>query len=125
MDVHLLIYIAAFLLTAWGVAHLLPTASIVRGFPPLSDDNRRILVMEWIGEGVTLVFIGVLLALVTSFDSDSTAARVVYWTSAIGLNVLSIVSFFTGFRIHFLPFRLCPVIFTGSSLLVVTGFGLS
>ena len=81
--------------------------------------------MEWIGEGVTLVFIGVLLALVTSFDSDSAAARVVYWTSAIGLNVLSIVSFFTGFRIRFLPFRLCPVIFTGSSLLVVTGFGLS
>lgn len=125
MDVHLLIYIAAFLLTAWGVAHLLPTASIVRGFPPLSDDNRRILVMEWIGEGVTLVFIGVLLALVTTFDSDSAAAGVVYWTSAIGLNVLSIVSYFTGFRIRFLPFRLCPVIFTGSSLLVVTGFGLS
>jgi hypothetical protein len=35
-----------------------PTRAVAAGFEPVSLDNRRILVMEWIAEGVTLIFIG-------------------------------------------------------------------
>jgi hypothetical protein len=31
------------------------------------------------------------------------------------------VSLATGFRVKFIAYRLCPVIFTGSSLLIVAG----
>ena len=37
------------------------------------------------------------------------------------LNILSMVSVFTGFRNSFLAFRLCPFVFTGSSILIVAG----
>jgi len=37
------------------------------------------------------------------------------------LNTLSGVSLFTGFKVNFLPYKLCPVIFTTASILIVTG----
>jgi hypothetical protein len=35
---------------------------------------------------------------------------------------MAIVSVFTGFKIHFLPFRLCPLIFTLSAILISVGW---
>jgi len=77
--------------------------------------------MEWIVEGVSLIFIGLLVAAVTLIDRTSTVSRAVYWIAFAELNVLSIVSLFTGFKVNFLPFKLCPVIFTASSVLIVLG----
>jgi hypothetical protein len=116
-----LLYLGAFFPFAWGVAHLFPTASVVRGFGEISEDNRRIIAMEWIVEGVALIFTGLLVAAVTLIDRTSAMARVVYWICFAELNVLSIVSLFTGFRIKFLPFKLCPLIFTGSSIMILLG----
>lgn len=72
-------------------------------------------------EGVCLIFIGLLVAAVTLADRGSSAARAVYWISIAELNVLSVVSLFTGFKVKFVPFKLCPVIFTGSSVLILLG----
>jgi hypothetical protein len=44
-------------------------------------------------------------------DAASPVARAVYWLAVIGLNVLSVVSLFTGFKVNFIPFKLCPYIF--------------
>lgn len=117
----ILLYLGAFFTLAWGVAHLFPTKSVVEGFGEISQDNKRIIAMEWIVEGVSLIFIGVLVAVVTLVDRSSTVSRSVYWICFAELNVLSIVSMFTGFRVGFLPFRLCPLIFTGSSVLIILG----
>jgi hypothetical protein len=124
MNVVFLLYLAAFLTAAWGVAHLFPTKNVVKGFGDISLDNQRILTMEWINEGATLIFIGVLTAAVTLVDPISLVARTVYWLAIIMLNVLSIISLFTGFRVNFLPYRLCPIIFTGSSILIFIGMSL-
>ena len=80
--------------------------------------------MEWITEGVALIFIGVLVALVTIVDSAAAVSTAVYVLSVVGLLVLAVISLFTGFRIRFLPFRLCPAIFTASAVLIAVG-GLS
>ncbi len=117
----ILFYAGAFLTGAWGLAHLFPTRSVVRGFGGISRDNQRIIAMEWIVEGVCLIFIGLLVAAVTLADRGSSAARAVYWISIAELNVLSVVSLFTGFKVKFVPFKLCPVIFTGSSVLILLG----
>jgi hypothetical protein len=77
--------------------------------------------MEWIIEGVALVFLGVLVAFVTYLDSGSLVTHAVYWMSFGALNILSLVSLFTGFRNSFIAFKLCPFLFTGSSLLIVAG----
>jgi hypothetical protein len=117
----LLVYIGAFLPFMWGVSHLFPTKNVVNGFGDISTDNRRIITMEWIIEGVALIFLGITIAAVTYVDIHSPVSRVVYWISFAMLNTLSLVSLMTGAKIKFLPFRLCPVIFTSSSLLIIIG----
>ncbi len=115
------LYLGAALTALWGISHLFPTRSVVKGFGGISVDNQRIITMEWIAEGVSLIFIGVLVALVTIVDSSISVSKAVYLLSAIGLMVLALVSLFTGFKIKFLPFKLCPVIFTVSAVLIVIG----
>lgn len=122
MKAEILIYIGAALPFFWGIAHLFPTQSVVRDFGEIGDDNRKIITMEWINEGVALIYIAVLVALTTSLDSTSIAATAVYLASSACLIVLAVVSLFTGFRITFLPFRLCPLIFTTSALLITAGW---
>lgn len=117
----ILIYIGAFFLVAWGIAHLFPTPSVVKGFGDIDLDNQRIITMEWIIEGVSLIFIGSIVALVTAIDYTSSVSVSIYWAVFVVLNVLSIISLLTGFKISFLPFKLCPVIFTTSSILILAG----
>ena len=116
-----LLYLGAILTFLWGVAHLFPTKSIVAGFGDISFDNKMIVTMEWIVEGVSLIFIGAVVAVVTYLDPDSMISQAVYWVCFLALNTLSLVSLFTGFKIKFILFKLCPVIFTGSSILILLG----
>jgi hypothetical protein len=124
MNAIFLLYLAALLTTAWGVSHLFPTKNVVKGFGDISLDNRRIITMEWINEGATLIFIGMLTAAVTLVDPTSLVAHTVYWLAIGMLVVLSIISLFTGSKINFLPYRLCPIIFTGSAILIFLGMNL-
>ena len=117
----ILVYVAAVLVTAWGVAHLIPTRSVVAEFGDLSADNRRIITMEWIIEGVALIAVGAFVVVVTAIDHTSKEARAVYAVAIAALLALAVVSTFTGFRIRFLPFRLCPVIFTTAAVLIAIG----
>jgi len=119
MDV--LLYVAAALTGVWGIAHLFATRGVVRGFGVLSADNRHIITMEWIVEGVALLALGALTATVTAVDSDAAAASAAYAVIVAALLTLAIVSLFTGFRVAFLPFRLCPVIFALSAVLISLG----
>jgi hypothetical protein len=116
-----MLYLGAALTAVWGVAHLFPTGSVVKGFGTISVDNQHIITMEWIVEGVLLIFIGALVATVISIDPLSTVSKAVFSLSAIGLFVLALVSLFTGFKVNFLPFKLCPFIFTASALLILAG----
>jgi len=116
-----LLYLGAALTGLWGIAHLFPTRSVVKGFGDISLDNQHIITMEWIVEGVSLIFIGVLVAVVTVIDPASIVSKAVYLVSALALIVLASVSLFTGFKVNFLPFKLCPVIFTVSAVLILLG----
>ena len=116
-----LLYIGAALTALWGVAHLFPTNSVVKGFGTISADNKNIITMEWIVEGVSLIFIGALVVLVTIINPVDSVSTAVYVLAALGLIVLALVSLFTGFKVKFLPFRLCPFIFTASAILILFG----
>jgi len=116
-----LLYVGASLPFLWGVAHLFPTANVVKGFGEISKDNKNIIAMEWINEGVTLIFIGFIVAGVTYIGADNNISSFVYLSSAAVLIVLAVVSLFTGFKVNFLPFKLCPPIFTFSAVLIILG----
>lgn len=116
-----LLFIASFFTFGWGVAHLFPTKNVVKDFGDISTDNKNIITMEWINEGATLIFLGILTAVVTFFGSENQLAVIVYFSIALFLLVLAIISLFTGFKVNFLPFKLCPVIFTVSAILIIAG----
>jgi hypothetical protein len=106
----------------WGVSHLFPTNAVVAGFGEISIDNQRIIRMEWINEGLTLIFIGLLVIAISIVIRESTkASKVVFISSSIMLFSMAILSLKTGFQIDFIPFRLCPIIFSTSGVLILQG----
>jgi hypothetical protein len=117
----ILLYLGSGLTVIWGIAHLFPTKSVVQGFGEITIDNKRIITMEWIIEGLALIFIGVLVATVTVIDPSNFVSTAVYIISIIMLLVMALLSLFTGFKISFLPFKLCPFIFTTSAVLILIG----
>lgn len=117
----LLLYLASILTAFWGIAHLFATKGVVKGFGSLTADNRRILTMEWIVEGVALISTAGFVAVATAIQPESPVSIGVYIVAILTLVVLAVVSIFTGFRVAFLPFRLCPFIFGGSALLIALG----
>jgi len=114
-------FLSGALTIIWGIAHLFPTKNVVKNFGDISTDNKRIITMEWIIEGISLIFIGVLTILIAITDSPSNLSRYIYMTIIVMLVTLSIVSFFTGFRVKFLPYKICPVIFLTSAILILLG----
>ena len=61
----ILLLIGAIAVTFWGLAHLIFTKGVVNDFGDISKDNKLIITMEWIVEGMALIFIGLLVILVT------------------------------------------------------------
>ena len=120
-----LIYVGAAITIIWGVAHLFPTKSVVKGFGDISQDNKHIITMEWIIEGIALIFIGVLVTGASFIGIDHKVSVFVFFSSSIVLIVLAFVSLFTGFKVNFLPFKLCPVFFSASALLIIVGWLMS
>ncbi len=98
---NVLLYVASLLTGLWGIAHLFATRGVVDGFGELTPDNKRIITMEWIVEGVALISIGALVAAVTVVDSGAAASSAAYAVAVATLVVLAIVSIFTGFRVAF------------------------
>lgn len=122
MSSEIFIYLGAVLPFIWGLAHLFPTKSVVQGFGEISHDNKQIITMEWIIEGIALIFIGISVATITFIDPTNIISKTIYALSSIFLIILAVVSLFTGFKINFLPFRLCPIIFTSSAILITLGW---
>ncbi len=115
-----MLYAGALIAIVWGIAHIvIPTRSIIEGFGPISADNRRTLLMEWLMEGVLLVFVGVLVVLVTSGAPPmEQTATVVYRACAGVLLVMAGISQFTGARTAIMPMKLCPAIFLTAATLI-------
>ena len=121
MPNQIILYIGAAITFLWGTAHLFPTASVVKGFGDITADNRNIVTMEWIVEGITLIFIGFIVAGVTYIGEENNVS-VFILSSAVILILLAIVPLFTGFKVNFFPFKLCPALFTLSAVLIFIGY---
>lgn len=118
---HISLYLAAAMTALWGIAHLFATKGVVAGFGAITPDNRRIITMEWVVEGVALISTAAFVVAATLVQPEAAVSSAVYGVAIGTLIVLAIVSLFTGFRIAFLPFRLCPFIFVASAALIAWG----
>ena len=122
MNGDVLIYVGSAVVFLWGAAHLFPTKDIVEGFGDISPDNRRIITMEWIAEGVALLFAGALPAIVTILSkSDDRTSGIVSLATAVFLAVMALVAFFAGRKTSIIPIKVCPLVLLVSAALLVLG----
>ncbi len=102
----------------WGIAHIAPTRSIVKGFGELTEENRSILTMEWVGEGLALIFIGVLVLLITLLHGPQDPVSASVFRIAGGmLVVMAVWTGITAGRKSVLFFKICPVVKTTGAVL--------
>lgn len=118
----ILLYLGSIIIILWGIAHIVPTGKVVDGFGDISPDNRRIITMEWIAEGLTLIFIGIVaLTMVLQFGSNHEAATLTARICAGMLVALAVLSQLTGARTSVVPMKLCPYIKTAAAILFLLG----
>ncbi|MEW6182630.1 MAG: hypothetical protein AB1500_05560 [Bacillota bacterium] len=107
----ILIYTGSAVIILWGITHLIPTKAVVNGFEPVSEDNKRIIAMEWMAEGLTLCFKGLLVLFATMLQGcRNPATHTLYIGSGLMLAVMAGLTFFTGFKTSIAPIKFCPFV---------------
>jgi hypothetical protein len=120
-----LAYVAAALVGGWGLAHAVPTGRVIAGFEPVSVDNRRVIVQEWLAESFTMW--GVAATVIISTAVGGAGGNVTVWVyrAVAGLLVgLAALTALTGARTPVVWFKICPVLLTGSAVLLVVASSL-
>ena len=115
----LLAYVAAAAVGIWGVAHAVPTRQVVSGFAPVTTDNRRVILQEWLAEAVTMWGIALIVIAATAADGASDARAWVYRAAAALLLALGILTALTGARAAVVWFKVCPVLLTSAAALLL------
>jgi len=122
MTNEVLVYIGSAIIILWGIAHIIPTRAVVKGFGQISDDNKKVLAMEAIAEGLTLIFLGLLPILVTALgDVQSLTAKIVYVADGVMLLAMALLTLATGARTPVIWYRICPVVKTVVAVLFIFG----
>ena len=116
----LLAYLAGAIVALWGVAHAVPTRQVLAGFAPITTDNRRIVLQEWLAEAFTMWGIAATVIVVTAADGTDTSARVWVYRIAAGLLIaLATLTALTGARTPVVWFKICPVLLASSAILLL------
>ena len=118
----ILLYVGSILIMVWGIGHIVPTKSVVSGFGSISEDNKRIITMEWIAEGLALIFIGALVLSITILaGAQNTVAMYVFRISAVMLIVMAALTAATGAKTSIVPIKICPFVKTAVAALFLLG----
>jgi hypothetical protein len=115
-----LAYVAAGMVGLWGVAHAVPTRQVLAGFDPITLDNRRVLLQEWLAEAVTMWGLAATVIAATVVGGAGSAVTIAVYRVVAGLLVaLAVLTGLTGARTPVVWFKLCPVLLTASAALLV------
>jgi hypothetical protein len=118
----ILVFSGSATIMIWGAAHIFPVKSVVAGFGEISEDNKKIITMEWMAEGVAMIFIGVLALLVTILGGpENPVSLMVIRATAVMLIILAGLTAATGAQTSILPIKICPVIKTACATVFVAG----
>ena len=115
-----LAYVAAVVIAAWGVAHAVPTRQVIAGFGPVSADNRRVIMQEWLAEAFTMWGIAAMVVAAPPAAVAATDVRAwVYRVAAALLVALGVLTALTGARTPVVWFKVCPVVMVGAAVLLL------
>ena len=118
MIADVLLYTGSIIVIVWGIAHIIPAKAVAKGFGAISEENKKIIIMEWVAEGLTLCFIGVLVLLTSILGGTvNDVSRLVFRVSAGMLIIMAAWTAVTGARTYNIPTKICPFIITGVAIL--------
>lgn len=117
-----LIYVGGVVVALWGIAHVAPSKKVVSGFGSISQENKRILTMAWLAEGLALIFIGALVLFLTAWGCAQDPASVaVYRAAGLMLVVMAALTSLTGSRTSAIFFKVCLFVKTIAAILLFAG----
>ena len=106
----------------WGFAHLSATRAVLKGFGEITTDNRLLVLMEWLAEGLTLCFLGLLVLTMTILGGKMNPfAALVCRLSSLMLLTLAGLSLLTGAKSSLIPLKISPWAKTAGALLILLG----
>jgi hypothetical protein len=118
----ILLILGSIIAIAWGIAHIIPTKQVVASFGDISRENKLIITMEWIAEGITLCYIGILVLIITLMGfSGNQAGLIVVWLAASMLIIMAILTLFTGAKTTITPIKICPFVKILAAVLLLIG----
>ena len=110
---------AAALVFLWGVAHAVPTGRVLAGFMPITQDNRRIVLQEWLAEAFTMWgTAAVIVTVIVVGGAHAASSQWAFRVAAVLLMALATLTALTGARTSVIWFKICPVLLTGSAALL-------
>jgi len=115
--------VGSVVLLLWGLIHLVPIRSILHGFGRIPTESRRIVVMTWVNEGLSLCFVGALVGLISYFGCGRSDGIMIFAASGF-LLATALISLFTGARNPSVWLKLCPVVkILVAGLFIITAAG--
>jgi hypothetical protein len=114
-----LAYISTALVAAWGLAHAIPTRQVLASFEPITTDNRRIILQEWLAEAFTMWGIALIVIAATAAPGTADIRAWVYRAASALLISLGTLTALTGARTPVIWFKICPVLLAVAALLLL------
>ena len=96
---------------------------MLAGFDPVTQDNRRIILQEWLAEAFTMSGIAAVVVIATAVGGSDAAASTWLYRAVAGLLLaLAVLTTLTGARTSMVWFKICPVVLTcaGALLLIAS-----
>ncbi len=116
------LYCGSFLIFLWGIFHILQTKAVLSEFENISKDELRIILMEWLMEGLSLIFVSALAFSMTVFvGPQSLGSTFVYRISSGFLATMALTTLFTGSKTQAIPLKFCPFVEIFCAILFVLG----
>ena len=117
----ILAYIAGAVVAVCGVAHAVPASQDLAGFEPITTDNRRVVLQEWLAEAFTMWGLAAVVIVATAVGETHSDVRMwIYRIAAMLLVALGTLTALTGARTPVVWFKICPALLAGSAALLLT-----
>ena len=94
----------------------------MQGFGDISEDNKKFILMEWVAEGLTLCFIGILVLLTGILGGTANeVSRIVFRICAGMVIVMGVWTALTGAKTSNIPTKICPYVLAVVGILFIIG----
>ena len=122
MIANILLYAGSIIVIGWGIAHIIPAKVVVKGFGDISEDNKKFILMEWVAEGLTICFIGILVLLTGILGGmENEVSLIVFRICAGMVIVMGVWTALTGAKTSNIPTKICPYVLAVVGILFIIG----